>query len=462
MKQILLIFCILFTSPTFANELPTKNLESCIQAALIHNSDIVIAQKDQSIAKAKTSGAWSTIWPKISLTSGFNRSYQRIQKIQMEPISNAFGSLFEGGSEEGGSGGNNIFPDYYDVASLKLEANQILFGTHILPAIEAANYGLALANHNLNSKANNIIFKTTEAYINILKAEKLLQVTKENQKLTEQLIYQTQQMVNVGLAQKTDLLRLKIQLKQIENITLSAKTQLKAAYSNLNLIMGKPVSEQLIISDIKLGNRHSILLDSSVPDLTQKAYANRAELYILDCQAKLYNTQAASIGSGYWPTVTMSGSLGMTNQDLEFDYDKYKDWSLGINGQWKLIDGGEVGAQVDEVKGKVAQIEEQKKALKNNIELEVTLAQDALNLKQQQIATALAEVSLAKENLDIAKTKLSSGGITNLELINSQTAFLQAKTNLITAEYDHEISKAKLNKVLGLLTQQHQYKARIK
>lgn len=446
---ILLSFCLV--TPVGA---AAMTIDDCIDLALEQNPDIRISKEDKQIAKSKTVNAWSTVFPKLTLSSSFRRTGTQAQMVQMEPFMNWLGGALANVSTNStsSSNGGSAFPEYMDSYSASVGFNQILFGTHVLPAIEAAQYGVALADENFQTKTQSIIFKTKEAYINALKSQQLVMLAKENLMLIETLIHQTQEMVSVGLAAKSDLLRLQLQYQNILQLKLLSDNQNKMAHAQLNILLGQntnaPIQTIEILTNATPNYAHYESLDK--PTLTAVALQNRPDIKMMKSQIKLLNTQAAAVGSAGMPLIFASGALGMANNKNELNYDRHKDWNVMLAGQWKFLDWGEIGSQVDEVKSQINKTKEQESALIRSVDLEITLALNDLELNAEKIKTAETEIALADENMAIATEKLIHGALTNLELIDSQTSQLKAKTNLITARYDFEIAKAKLAQILGI------------
>jgi outer membrane protein len=416
------------------------SIDQCLEISLKQNNDIIQAREDKNIAQAKTNSAWSTVLPKISFSSGFNRANNRMQTLLFDSddsVPTAFADL-----------GSIFDKEYQDIYSMSLNFDQLIFGMHALPTLAVSGYALDLAQYSYLSKKNTVIFKTKEAYFNILKSDELLISAEENKKVIEQLIFKTDEMVNIGLATNTDLLRLKLQLKNIEQGVLIAKNATKITRANLNLILGYSIFNKIIIEPISK-ELNPIFKDLNILHLKEIAIKNRPELKVLLFQKALYSAQIAVIQSQVQPSVFFNGKLGMANTKANLDYNRDKDWSVAVIGRWKLFDGGEIGAQIAEAEATVRKVVEQLKTLNNYIELELSLIADELNLSIAKIETAQAEVSLAEENYKLIQEKYLSDAATNLELIDSQTSLIKAKANLIQAQYDFEIAKAKLEKALG-------------
>lgn len=303
--EITFISIILFSMTAFATDTVKQlTLNDCIKVALEQNTDIIIAHEDQKIAKAQTTSAWSTVWPKLTIETDYAKVYSR--------------------------------HDLIDSYTVKLSAQQILWSGHIMPVLEAANYALNLADDSFLVKKNTVILNAKEAYLNVLKIEELVKSTRENKKLIEQLITQTEELISAGLATRADLLKLQLQLKNIEQMVINTDNGAKATKQTLNLLLGFPIDQVIELTPYKTTD-YNELLNLNTKDLVTKALTQRKELSQLDYQIKLLNTQAAVINSATQPVVLFSGNYGLINDKLSFDVSRDKDWLLALVAKWTFL-----------------------------------------------------------------------------------------------------------------------------
>lgn len=436
MKKFILVilFLSLQHNISFAQKI---TLSQSLEIALKNNLSIIEANQDYNTAQAKTMGAWSTIFPKLTLETSGSRIHSNTGISQMAPIISALGPSFNIPAE-----------DYVDNYSLKLSFNQIIYGSHVFAALQAASYGELLAKRNLDHTKNNAVFSTKEAFYNVLKAEEMLSSTLESQKAVMQIKKRITEMVEVGLASKSDLLRIELQLNTIDQSILQLKNALSMAKNSFNLTIGEPIAT-LYDLDIKDAPREKIVT-LNTNSLTNQAIAQRNDIKLIDYQIKLYNTQIAAIASECQPNIFLAGNVELTNsEEYSFDFDGYKNWILTLAASWKFFDGGDNQSKVDEVKSTIRKLKAQRKQLINAITFQVKSSRDAINLSLAQMSTAQKEIELATENEAIAKEMFIHGGATNIEVVDAVASLIKAKSNYINAKYDYEITKAKLNHVIG-------------
>ena len=85
------------------------------------------------------------------------------------------------------------------------------------------------------------------------------------------------------------------------------------------------------------------------------------------------------------------------------------------------------------------------------IELQVNQSQFKVKEANKKYSMSLKNVEKAEENLRCANLGFAEGVMTTTEVMEAQTAWLQAQTQKIDAEIDLRLSQLGLKKALGVL-----------
>ena len=80
------------------------------------------------------------------------------------------------------------------------------------------------------------------------------------------------------------------------------------------------------------------------------------------------------------------------------------------------------------------------------------MQQDLLNLREaeERISTAELTVRQAQENYEIANGRYAAGVGNPIEVTDAEVALANAKTSYIQALYDYKVSRASLEKAMGV------------
>ena len=115
-----------------------------------------------------------------------------------------------------------------------------------------------------------------------------------------------------------------------------------------------------------------------------------------------------------------------------------------------LFDGNVTKAKVRQAEASLTKSVEQANQKQDVIQLEVRQAYLNMLEAEKRITTSKVTVDKGQEDFKIAQVRYSAGVGTNLDVIDSQLALTQAKTNYIQAMYDYNTSRAKLDKAMGI------------
>jgi outer membrane protein len=83
------------------------------------------------------------------------------------------------------------------------------------------------------------------------------------------------------------------------------------------------------------------------------------------------------------------------------------------------------------------------------ISTEVSQNQTSLLASVKKIDQGMLQVSQAEEALNLAATSFKSGAITNLDLLDSETALEESRVNLLRAKVEYAINLVRLNLSVG-------------
>ena len=117
---------------------------------------------------------------------------------------------------------------------------------------------------------------------------------------------------------------------------------------------------------------------------------------------------------------------------------------------WNVFDNNVTRAQIKQAEVAMMKTMEQEQQKKDSIQLEVRQAYLNMNEAEQRIQTSQVSVEKAQEDFKIAQVRYSAGVGTNLDVIDAQVALTSAQTNYIQSLYDYNISKANLDKAMGV------------
>lgn len=285
-------------------------------------------------------------------------------------------------------------------------------------------------------------FETARDYYDLQNSDAQVEIQEAAVEDATQTLKDAQLLERAGLGTRFDVLRAEVELAQ-------ADQRLTTAIANQN-ISRRQLAETLSVShSTDLSTADAIeeagTWDLELAETIVQAFKNRAELEQFLLQREISEEQRTIALSQTRPN--LSASLDYTtSDDFEDSFDISDQYSVGLNLQWRLFDGGaaRAGARQAEKDGEIA--ETQFANQRNQIRFAVEQAFFQLKSNQNNIGTATKEVDLAEESLRLARLRFQAGVGTQTDVIEAQTQLTTARGNLLGSITDYNQSFADLNR----------------
>ncbi|OQX52452.1 MAG: hypothetical protein B5M53_08445 [Candidatus Cloacimonas sp. 4484_209] len=205
-KNYILLFIILF--PTIASA-KIYTLTDCINLAKRNNFSIRKTAQNIAVTKAQYLSSYATILPNINATSSISRNSSIL--------------------------GDNMYNDTY---STNVSFNETVLDLPSIYRIKSLKKQLKGGIISYNAAASNLEISVANAFYDLLKKEKLLEVKKLGLSESEQNLKKTRLMYNLGTLSKVDLLRAEVIKNQSELDLLTAKKEKELSQANLIYLIG--------------------------------------------------------------------------------------------------------------------------------------------------------------------------------------------------------------------------------
>jgi outer membrane protein len=430
---ITLIFLGFITINNFAQDVKKLSVDESVRIGLENSHSLHSSKEKVKNAQARLSELKTNLLPSLK----FSGMYTRLSPI--EPfILNFQGFDFNLSS--------NIVNNY----SAKLTLQQPLFtGFKLISSVDMADYNAQAQKQDYTKDEHDLIYNIKNSYWNLYKANQLKTVVDENVNQIKAHLDDVTNMFNQGLSTKNDVLKVQVQLGDVQIKQIDANNNVRLSMISLNNVMGLALSTQIepaekINSKVENLNTLEIYLD--------KAYQYRPELIGMDFRIKAGESGVTLAKSGWWPQLFLVGDYlsARPNQRIFPTTDKFNEtWDVSLSISWDLWNWGITGHQTDQAQTQVEQAKDSYKIIKDNITLEVT--QTYLNILQAKDKMMVAgnNVSQAEENYRVTDEKFKNGLTLNSELLDAEVALLIAKTNYVQSQVDYELAKAQLEKSSG-------------
>ncbi|MEO1671017.1 MAG: TolC family protein, partial [Cyanobacteria bacterium J06631_2] len=251
-----------------------------------------------------------------------------------------------------------------------------------------------------------------------------------------------QLLERAGLGTRFDVLRAEVELAQANQRLTTAIANQRIARRQLAETLSVSHSTDLATADaIEVAGAWEKGLDETII----LAFKNRAELEQFLLQREIGEEQRTVALSATRPSVSASADYTLLD-DFEDDFDTSDQYSVGLNLQWRLFDGGASRAGARQAEKDIEIAETQFANQRNQIRFAVEQAFFQLESNLSNIGTATRAVELAEESLRLARLRFQAGVGTQTDVIEAQTSLTTERGNLLSSITDYNQSFADLNR----------------
>ena len=399
----------------FAADTVQLDLHDSVQMALENNRTIRQALTDVDTAKWSLSSARRTMGPTLNWAATALRNDDQKSNI----LGNQYGH--------------------------ELQVGMPLYNGSVKGKIKQARYGLNAQDLTLEQTKQTIRYTATAAYYQILQDRNLIDVEQESVNTLQEHLDNVNAQYRVGTVAKSDVLASQVQLANAQQALVSAQNNYDIAVSSLNNIIGLPTDTVLDIRDQLKYTKYDLTQD----DCTNYALDNRADGAAARYAVKVAEAGVDTAKAGYQPTVNAVASKTIAG-DREFRKNQAESWKAGLQASWDVFDNGLTQASVNSANMALAKAKEAAAQTDDQIRLDVRTAYLGLQAAEKNIQTTSVAVTRAEEDYKIAQVRYSAGVGTNLDVMDANEKLTTARTNYYTAIYNYNMSKAALDKAMGI------------
>ncbi len=334
-------------------------------------------------------------------------------------------------------------------SSLQTKTSSITITQKLFQGISNAkkyDKAVEISRYELKNVEQQILYKTIEAFADVLLAEKQIFINKDNLDLSDKQVELDKARYNKGLLRLSDLAQSESSLASAKARLLSSENELQNSKNNFKNIVGYEPK------NLKLPDLKNLIIPKSLDETINLGEKNNIQLKIAELQVeKAKHDLNSNIEDAYGPKASISFQISESD-DFSSSYDKRTQTQALAQVSIPIYSGGKGYSQVKE-----------KQALKMSADLDLI---DIKNNTAKITTSAWSNYKLSQSKLDLAKAQLKaseiayegivqeyeSGQRTTLDVLNSRSLLLSARLNLVNSERDEVLSKFNLLQVVGSLT----------
>lgn len=290
-----------------------------------------------------------------------------------------------------------------------------------------------------------LTYQIYHAYEAVHAARAYIQVAEQAQRTAEAFVTTTQNLLNEGVVVRSELLSAKVHLSMAKTNLLEAKGQEAIALDRLKILMNKNV-----LDTVDVAERVNLTLPAnSVKALLSLALDGNPQLKAKRDEAASSSYDARIAKADNYPHFNIMMRQEWNNDALALENSSY---TVAGVVSWKVADFGVTQSSVDMANASAMQKRAAVRAQENRVRLEVLSYWQKMQVATQQVLADRLAVEHATEAQELIIKRYEGGVATMTEVLASKTQLDKAKAELVSAEFDVNIYKAKLRLATGTMS----------
>ena len=461
------------------------SLDSCRAMALRNNKQMRVAEVRRDVAANVRRAARTKYLPHVSAVGGYEHTSREISLLS-DAQKSALGNLGTGlaGELQGGIAGyaqvlptalqQQLGTDLNQMAgalndkgqqlvdALRTDTRNIWAGSILLTqplymggAIVAANkmadLSEQMAENAAETRRQATLYSVDQAYWQVVSLSHKKRLAESYLELVRKLDSDVGKMITDGVATRSDALSVSVKVNEAEMALTKVTDGLTLSKMLLCQICGLPVGEQIEVAD---ENQEKWVNDYDAHMPLSASFEARPELRMLQNTVDISRQATNLMKAGNLPQVMLTGGYAVSNPNTFNGFERKFSgfWNVGVLVRVPVWNWGDVRYKVRASKGLTAIRQLELDETREKIELQVSQSSFRVDEARKRLALAQASIARADENLHTANVGFKEGVITPTTVMEAQTAWLQAQSELVDAQIEVHLSQVDLKKSLGILS----------
>jgi outer membrane protein TolC len=343
-----------------------------------------------------------------------------------------------------GFGNLQFFPeDNYDVHII---ARQTLydFGKK-WDSYKATKYDYEAILNNAIAIKSNLIVQTKYTFYSIIFLQKSIAVQEQSMKSLNEYVEITQKKLANGTATDFDVLTIQVKLEEAKNKKVDLENKLAKQMITLRRLI-------CVAEGMNVSINGDLQVQTEAID-TQSyltiALKQRPELMAAHNMVSSAKMQMGSARSERYPALNLFYEYGYKNGYFLDLATIEENTAAGVEFQMPLFGGFKISNKIKEAEANYASIQSKEKNTGAIVAAEVMQAVSDVETNIKEIEAAELHVKLAVEAESQAKVRFANGVITNLDMLNAETALDEAQLLQLEANFNYLVSIEMLKKASG-------------
>ncbi|HLN20859.1 MAG TPA: TolC family protein [Bacteroidales bacterium] len=424
-------FLILFLNINFAaaaNSLQmadSLSLKEIIQMAVKDHPTIKLAGEAINSADARIGLARSGYYPEVDLTANYS-NLGPVTKLTIPDM-----------------GTFQLFPTDNYSASINYRQMIYDFG-RTNQGIEIEKENRVLGEETLEQARQKLSLLAVNNYFSLVYLQSAIKIKDEQLNTLNEHLEHVKKMFETGSATEYQVLTTRVKISGVE----SQKTDLGAALAAQQAILVSLTGKEGDLPPVKTD------LTSDLPVIPQDsviayAFRNRDELRMNREKASIAGMRYDLTKLQNKPVLSIMAAAGAKNGYVPYLNELRPNYVVGLGLRVPLFDGTKNKYNIQQSRSAVSSADFETEYIKRTVVNEISDARQNMIAAEKKIAQFTLQLEQAQKAYSLALTSFNSGVITNLDLLDANTAVSESRLLLLKSKIDYAASVYRFRAALG-------------
>ncbi|OED37420.1 hypothetical protein AB833_23650 [Chromatiales bacterium (ex Bugula neritina AB1)] len=346
---------------------------------------------------------------------------------------------------------NNDSSGRQDSDSFGASLTQNIYNPTAYHSVKKAKLNVVQAKATLQEAKQNLMFRTAQAYFNILTAEEAFRAARSSREAISRQTEQAEKRFEVGLSAVTDVKEAQAQLDLAVAREVVAENQLDLAKEALRVIISQEVPE---LDILKADATLSKPMPAGIDEWIGLAERNSPRLQIARYDYELAQKDVIIERSGRKPTIALNGAYTNTNSE-SIRTPELESGQIRLQLTYPLYTGGRTSALIRQARARALQASHNHETVRRAVEQETRDAYLSVLADVSQ-ATALRQaLSSTEVAREATEAGFNAGTRTAVEVLVSLRDTFNAYADYAAARHQYVVRSLELRLAAGILAEKH-------
>jgi outer membrane protein TolC len=440
------------------------DLEAAVRTALDRSPQLRAARYGLEEAEEQVSEAWGSVFPTVDLSSTYTRN--------VSPALNFLpANIFDPDAPPDELVGVQFGAD--NTWQLTVSVEQPLLNAAAFIGVGAAGRFRALQEESVRGEALTVVTRVRESFYGLLLAQEQARLTENSVRRVRESLDETRALNRAGLASEYDVLRLEVELANLEPNLRRANNAVRQGRRQLGIDLGLDAEQTEALrvagtlAELQLAEPESnspanrqLLTFVGVPwgpdgetPAVGELVALRSDVRQLELTESLRKTELRLEQVDYLPQVSLFGTYAINSQQNGdpdfFGAPRAYSRNVGVQLTLPIFQGFRRDARIDQRRAVLRQAETQTALARSQATAELRSFIEQADEAWERASGQRLAVSQASRGFDIARAQYREGLGSQLELTDAEVALRQSEFNYAQAVYDFLVARARLDAAAG-------------